>query len=136
MAKSTQAYVTDLLAATQPDDLNKSGSTKASMVTINKQYVLEDAHHRIEFYEVPNSHADGMALAYFPKEKLIYQGDLLSIPLDSTLPYALPVTQDMQRFLTQKGLRYDRMIGHHGYNHITPQMVKQVLQRKPPVMGK
>jgi hypothetical protein len=132
MAAPAQAYVKDVLAAEQPDDLGKSGRKSAEFITVKGKYVLEDQHHRIEFYEVQNAHADGMALAYFPHEKLIYQGDLLSVPLDGTLPYAIQVTKDMQRFLTEKKLVFERMIGHHGHHGITNAMLGQILQRQPP----
>jgi glyoxylase-like metal-dependent hydrolase (beta-lactamase superfamily II) len=132
MAAPAQAYVKDVLAAEQPDDLGKSGRKSAEFITVKGKYVLEDQHHRIEFYEVQNTHADGMALAYFPHEKLIYQGDLLSVPLDGTLPYAIQVTKDMQRFLTDKKLVFERMIGHHGHHGITNAMLGQILQRQPP----
>jgi glyoxylase-like metal-dependent hydrolase (beta-lactamase superfamily II) len=131
MAAPTQAYVKDLLSTTPADDWTKSGRALPEMITINGKYILQDANHTIEFYEVPNSHAQGMALAYFPKEKIIYQGDLLSVPLDGTLPYGIEVTQDMQRFLKKEQMIYSRMVGHHGHNHITPVMVDRILQRKP-----
>ncbi|MBC5992234.1 MBL fold metallo-hydrolase [Pontibacter cellulosilyticus] len=127
MAAPTQAYVKDLLAAPQPDDFGKSGATAAQFKTITGKYVLQDDNHLIEFYEVPNSHCDGMALAYFPKERLIYQGDLLSVPLDGTLPFAIEVTQDMKTFLDNNGISFKRMIGHHGHNQITPAMLEQIM---------
>ncbi len=43
-----------------------------------------------------------MVLAYFPKEQLVYQGDLLSVPLDGTLAPAIEVRQRMNPFLMSR----------------------------------
>ncbi len=132
MAHHTREYVKELLAAKQPDDLGKEISTKpVDFQIIDNKFILRDDNHLIEFHEVVNAHADGMALAYFPAEKLIYQGDLLSVPLDGTLPLAIEVTQDMQRFLKLKEINFTRMIGHHGHNNITPYILSQIMQRLP-----
>lgn len=94
-----------------PDKLGKAVSTKpVDFQIIDNKFNLRDDNHLIEFHGVVNVHADGMALAYFPAEKLIYQGDMLSVPLDGTLPFAIEVTQDMQRLLKLKEINFNRMI--------------------------
>jgi glyoxylase-like metal-dependent hydrolase (beta-lactamase superfamily II) len=132
MAEHTTAYVNDLLAAKQQDDFGSSNK-KADIQTFKNKLELKDKNHHIIFYEVPNTHADGMALAYFPKEKIIYQGDLLSVPLDGSLPYSVNVIEEMQDFIQKNKITYNRMIGHHGLNNITPEMVKQILNYKKEV---
>ncbi len=132
MAENTTAYVNDLLGGQQKDDFGKSGK-KADIQTFRNMLELKDKNHHIIFYEVPNTHADGMALAYFPKEKIIYQGDLLSVPLDGSLPYSVNVIQEMQDFIQKNKITYNRMVGHHGLNNITPEMVKQILNNKKEV---
>jgi glyoxylase-like metal-dependent hydrolase (beta-lactamase superfamily II) len=129
MAEHTTEYVNDLLSAKQPDDFGSSNK-KANIQTFKNKLELKDKNHHIIFYEVPNTHADGMALAYFPKEKIIYQGDLLSVPLDGSLPYSIPAIEEMQDFIQKNKITYNRMIGHHGLNNITPEMVKQILNYK------
>lgn len=132
MAENTTAYINDLMVAKQQDDFANSGKQPV-IQTFNKKLELKDKNHHIVFYEVPNSHADGMALAYFPKEKIIYQGDLLSVPLDGSLPYSIAVIQEMQQFIETNKLKYNRIIGHHGLHNITPEMVQQILNYKKEV---
>ncbi len=82
----------------------------------------------LDLYDVPNAHVKGMVMAHLPKEGLIYQGDLVSLPLDGTLTPALSVTRDFFTFLKAHPLAYTRMIGHHGNSHITPALMHTLEQ--------
>jgi glyoxylase-like metal-dependent hydrolase (beta-lactamase superfamily II) len=99
------------------------------LVAVKGKLVWGDAHHVIEFHEIPNSHVEGMAFAYFPNEKLLYQGDLLTLPEEGIMGPALPVTRELARYLKQKRMAFTRMIGHHGSNAITPDLLEQQLAR-------
>lgn len=129
MGKETEAYVRELAAQKQNDDLTKVPDAKLNLQFIDGTFRLEDSQHVIDFYTVQNSHCDGMSLAHFPNEKIIYQGDLLSVPLDGTLPKPIEVTREMSQFIQSRGLKYDRVIGHHGHSHITPDMINSVLKQ-------
>jgi glyoxylase-like metal-dependent hydrolase (beta-lactamase superfamily II) len=85
----------------------------------------------LDLYEVPNRHVKGMVLAHLPGEGLIYEGDLLSLPVDGTLTAPLPVTRDLFAFLKAHPLAYTRMIGHHGNGRITPALLQALEGTRP-----
>lgn len=93
----------------------------------NGHKVLEDSHHRIEFFEIPNSHAQGLSFLYLPGEKLIYEGDLLSMPEDATVTPAFRISQEFYQYLNKKGIAYKQIIGHHGLAMITQDLFQQMI---------
>ncbi|MBC9932731.1 MBL fold metallo-hydrolase [Chitinophaga qingshengii] len=93
----------------------------------NGHKILEDAHHRIEFFEVPNSHAQGLSFLYLPAEKLIYEGDLLSMPEDAVVTPAFKVSQEFYEYIHQHNIAYKQIIGHHGLTIITPALFRQAI---------
>jgi len=59
----------------------------------NKKRVFEDDKHRVELYDVgPNPHAKEMLIAYLPKEKILFQADMLNANPNGSLPIAPDVT--------------------------------------------
>lgn len=127
-AEDMQKPVKDMLAA-YPDkslELEK----KAKLVLFKNKKVLEDASHQLIFLEIPNSHAKGLSLIYLPKEQLIYQGDLLSLPSDGYLTPAIPVTREFGKYLAQNKISFNRIIGHHGLPIITKTTFDQILNMK------
>lgn len=105
----------------------------ASFIVFNNKKVLQNGQKKLEFYEVPNSHAKGMSFLYLPQEKLIYQGDLLSLPADSYLTPAIAVTKEFSDFLHQKKIPFDQIIGHHGLPLISKKTFDEVITMKEPV---
>jgi len=114
---------------TPADDYSKN-IKQPQFEFINGVKVLEDKDHRIEFHPVKNSHADGLSFMYLPKEGIIYEGDLLSLPEDATITPAIVVTKEFNNYLKKAGIKYNRMIGHHGYSFITPDMFGKMLSAK------
>lgn len=97
---------------------------------INGVKVLEDGDHRVEFHAVPNSHADGLSFLYLPREGIIYQGDLLTVPEDGTVTPAIAVTREFNEYLRKNKITYKRMIGHHSHSNITPALFAQLLSAR------
>lgn len=89
-------------------------TSKIDFITFKQKKILENGKKKLEFYEIPNSHAKGMSFLYLPEEKLIYQGDLLSLPADSYLTPAITVTKEFSNFLHLKKIAFTQIIGHHG----------------------
>ncbi|HET7293357.1 MAG TPA: hypothetical protein VFM88_13105 [Vicinamibacteria bacterium] len=51
------------------------------MTTPGNRGVLKDGTRSIELIDIgPNPHAKEMVIAWLPKEKLVYQGDLFFVP--------------------------------------------------------
>ncbi len=99
---------------------------KASFLAFTQKKVLENGQKKLEFYEIPNSHAKGMSFLYLPKEKLIYQGDLLSLPTDGYLTPAIAVTKEFADFLHQQKIAFTQIIGHHGLSVIPKKTFEEV----------
>lgn len=104
-----------------------TGESAPKFSFFNGHKVLEDAHHRIEFFEVPNSHAQGLSFLYLPAEKLIYQGDLLSMPEDAVVTPAFKVSQEFYQYLKKHNITYKQIIGHHGLAMITPSLFQRAI---------
>ncbi len=83
-------------------------------ISFSKKYLLKDALHEVEFYPLTNKHAEGMSFVYLPKEQLVYQGDLYSLPDDKTITPAIEINIDFYKFLQKNKLPVKRIIGHHG----------------------
>jgi glyoxylase-like metal-dependent hydrolase (beta-lactamase superfamily II) len=63
-----------------PDRLAKN-PRKATFLTVNEKLVLTDGNHVIELHHLQNyAHNDGMIMAYFPKEKILYEADAFTPP--------------------------------------------------------
>jgi len=76
------------------------------------------------FYVPKNSHSDGQSFVYFPTSKIIYQGDFLEIPFDNSLPtHMADVEKEFIDFLRVEKINYNRIVGHHRNNNMTPKVV-------------
>jgi hypothetical protein len=63
----------------------------------------------------PNPHAREMLIAYLPKERIVFQGDLFSLPYNDA-PVGPPQesTISFARKAKEKGLVIDQIAGVHG----------------------
>ena len=111
------------------DALAKAPRTPGYEV-FNKHYSLKDSGHEIRFYEMANTHAQGMSFLYLPTEGIVYQGDLFSLPDDGTITPAIEITRDFHRFIKSNKLPVKRIIGHHGSSAITPKVLAQAVSLK------
>ena len=65
---------------------------------VRENYVLSDGTRNLNIYYVnPLQHADGMLMAYLPKEKLLIEADLV----DTDRPLPTSPTRDMTSFYKQ-----------------------------------
>jgi glyoxylase-like metal-dependent hydrolase (beta-lactamase superfamily II)/outer membrane lipoprotein-sorting protein len=100
--------------------------TDPAFVFFKEHKTISDNSHRIELFKVPNSHAQGLSFMYLPAESIIFEGDLLSLPEDSTLTPAIDVYKEFYQYLKNHQLSYNRIIGHHGLSYITPEMFEKI----------
>jgi len=125
--ESMRQPVTAMLSNTD-NSLYKNG--KVDFMVFNGKKRLQNGRKTLEFFEIPNSHAKGMSFLYIPDEKLIYQGDLLSLPADSYLTPAIAVTKEFSAFLSQKKIIFTQIIGHHGLAVISENTFDKVIHMK------
>ncbi|WP_027375387.1 MBL fold metallo-hydrolase [Chryseobacterium sp. UNC8MFCol] len=125
--ESMKQPVTAMLSNTD-NNLYKNG--KVDFMVFNGKKRLQNGRKTLEFFEIPNSHAKGMSFLYIPDEKLIYQGDLLSLPADSYLTPAIAVTKEFSAFLRQKKIIFTQIIGHHGLAVISENTFDKVIHMK------
>jgi glyoxylase-like metal-dependent hydrolase (beta-lactamase superfamily II) len=103
-------------ATTQSSLLPNASSLKLAIETVdNKKRVFQDDKHVLELYDVgPNPHANEMLVAYLPKEKILFQGDLLNAAANGTIPIAQDATVSFAEKLKQLGLNVEKIVGVHG----------------------
>jgi len=83
----------------------------AKIETVNASRVFEDSANRVEVFDVgPNPHARQMLIVYLPRQKLLYQADLVNAgeyPLNAT-------SHSFLAWLKAKRLDVRTMAGLHG----------------------
>ena len=97
-----------------PDALSRK--PKAPVVEIfRKKRVFTDGTTTVELHDIgPTSHATELVMAYLPKEKLIFQGDLIIPPAAGQLPPANTLTAEFLERIESLGLDVQTIAGVHG----------------------
>ncbi|MGB7925306.1 MAG: MBL fold metallo-hydrolase [Pyrinomonadaceae bacterium] len=79
-----KGYFEKMAAATRtidPDALSKNQRKPVIETVQDKKRVFSDDAHTVELYDIgPGPHAKEMLIVYLPKEKILFQGDLLILP--------------------------------------------------------
>lgn len=110
-------YVKSLVASTQLQDrLARSAKPLKMELVENKKRVFSDGTQTLELYDIgPNSHAREMVVAYLPKQRIVFQGDLFFSPYDGQpLGFAQQTTQEFAASIRALGLKVDKLAGVHG----------------------
>jgi len=93
--------------------------------------VLTGGDETVEIYNIGNPHAKDMLVAYLPKERVLFQGDLFLASFeDNPIGPAQEATIDMANKVKQLGLQVDKIAAVHGRT-TTSQELADSLQRKP-----
>lgn len=110
-------YVKSLLASKQLRDGLASSAKRPKLELVeNKKRVFSDGTQTLELYDVgPNSHAREMLVAYLPKQRIVFQGDLFFSPYDGQpVGFAQESTQEFAARIRALGLDVDKLAGVHG----------------------
>jgi glyoxylase-like metal-dependent hydrolase (beta-lactamase superfamily II) len=109
----------------------KTNSNKLTIETIqNKKRVFQDDKHVVEIYDVgPNPHADEILVAYLPKEKILFQADLLNAAPNGTFPIAQDSTISFSERMQQLGLEIEKIYGVHG-RAATPEELRTAIEKR------
>jgi glyoxylase-like metal-dependent hydrolase (beta-lactamase superfamily II) len=111
--------------------LPKSSGRKLTIETIqNKKRVFQDDKHVVEIYDVgPNPHAEEILVAYLPKEKILFQADLLNAAPNGTFPIAQDSTISFSERIQQLGLQVEKIYGVHG-RAATPEELRTSIEKR------
>ncbi len=96
----------------------------------NKKRVFQDDKHTVELYDVgPNPHATEMIVAYFPKEKILFQADMLNAAPNGSIPIAQDVTLSFAERIQQLGLNLEKIYGVHS-RAVTPDELRTSIDKR------
>jgi glyoxylase-like metal-dependent hydrolase (beta-lactamase superfamily II) len=105
-----------MAAAPQNDRLAKNPRKLEFAFVEGGKRTFTDGERTVELIDVgPNPHAREMLIAYLPKQRIVFQGDLFFFPNnDSPVGPPQPTTLSFVRKLKEKGLVVDQIAGVHG----------------------
>ena len=108
--------VETMAAAPQNDRLSKNPRKPEFMFVEGGKRVVTDGEQTVELIDVgPNPHAREMLIAYLPKQRVLFQGDLFFLPNnDAPVGPPQPTTISFAQKLKEKGLAVDRIASVHG----------------------
>lgn len=94
--------------------LSSQNKLKIELVE-NKKRVFQDDKHVVELYDIgPNPHANEILVAYLPKEKILFQADLLNAAPNGSIPIAQDATLSFSEQLEKLGLQVEKIYAVHG----------------------
>ncbi len=79
----------------------------------NDKREFDDGVRRVELYKIASPHVGEMIIAYLPKEKILFEADMLDIP-EVGIPPAGDDTVDLAKQLERLGLRVETIVPVHG----------------------
>jgi glyoxylase-like metal-dependent hydrolase (beta-lactamase superfamily II) len=111
-----RAIVQAMAAAPQIDRLAKHPRTPEILLIEKGKRVLTDGVRTVELIDVgPNPHAKEMVIAYLPRERIVFQGDLFFAPTDFAPPGPpQPTTLSFAKRAKELKLAFDRIASVHG----------------------
>jgi glyoxylase-like metal-dependent hydrolase (beta-lactamase superfamily II) len=118
-------------AAAESSLLPKFSSKKLNIETLeNKKRVFRDDKHVVELYDIgPNPHAKEILVVYLPREKILFQADLLNPAANGTIPIAQDPAISFSEKLQQLGLNVEKIYGVHGRS-ATPEELRTSIERR------
>ena len=112
-----KAFFERLAAATRtirPDSLSRE-PRKPVIETFTGKKVLTDGARTLELHDVgPSPHVAEMVVAYLPKEKVLFEADLLTIPVQGPFAPASPALLAFAEKLQKLGLAVETLVPAHG----------------------
>jgi glyoxylase-like metal-dependent hydrolase (beta-lactamase superfamily II) len=97
-----------------PDSLQRNPRAPSIETIQNKKRVFTDGTQTVELYDIgPNSHAREMVVAWLPKERIVYCGDLLGRNPDNSIAPAIQATKEFAAALDRLALPVDRIVDTH-----------------------
>ena len=118
------------VAAVDSSLLPKSSRSPVIEAIQNKKRIFQDDKHVVELYDIgPNPHSNEMIVAYLPKEKILFQADMLNPAPNGTIGVAQDVTVSFAEKLQQLGLNVEKIYGVHG-RAATPEEMRASIEKR------
>jgi glyoxylase-like metal-dependent hydrolase (beta-lactamase superfamily II) len=112
-AKSVIELAAAAAHAIRPDAL--SLSPRAPVIeTMKGKRVFDDGSHRVELYEFSNPHCAEMIIAWLPKEKILFEADMLDITYPDHIGQGGEDTAELLGKIQELGLAVERIVPVHG----------------------
>jgi len=81
----------------------------------------------VSFYVLENSHSKRQSFVHFKDSNIIYQADFLEVAFDNTIAKVLPnYTKTFIDFVRNKKLNFNRIVGYHSNNNISPEIMNKM----------
>lgn len=114
--RANRQVVETMAAAPQNDRLGKNPRKPQFLFVEDSKRAFTDGEQTVELIDVgPNPHAREMLIAYLPKQRIVFQGDLFFVPNnDAPTGPPQPTTVSFAQKLKEKGLAVDRIASVHG----------------------
>ena len=130
--QANRSTVEAMAVAPQSDRLAKNPRAPQFAFLEKGRRVLSDGTQRLELIDIgPNPHAKEMVIAYLPKQRIVFQGDLFFMPVNDAL--AGPPQETTLSFASKLGelkLHFDRIASVHGRT-ATKEEFEQAVGQKP-----
>ena len=98
-----------------PDSLTQNPQPLKWETIESGKRILTDGTTTVELHDIGSGpHTEQMLVAYFPTEKMIFQGDLLNRPNNGDQALANDTTVHFSNWLDKSNLAVDLVIGVHG----------------------
>jgi glyoxylase-like metal-dependent hydrolase (beta-lactamase superfamily II) len=113
--RGNRALLEQMAAARQNDRLGRN-PRKPEFMFVDGKRVISDGERTVELIDIgPNPHAKEMVIAYLPKQRIVFQGDLFFLPAnDAPIGPAQDTTLSFARQLRDKKLEVERIASVHG----------------------
>ena len=111
-----KGVVKRMAVAPQKDRLARSPRKPEFALIENGKRVFSDGRQTVELIDIgPHPHAREMVIAYLPKQKIVFQGDLFFVP-NNDAPFGPPQASTLAfaEALRKRGLEVERIASVHG----------------------
>ena len=115
--------------AIRPDRLSAKPA-EAKVQTVADKLVISGGDQTLELYALPNSHVDGMLIAYLPKSKVLYSADLFGPPLVGPLPSGNDFGAELRDGIRKRNLQVEILAGAHGRETTVADLDQSIAMRK------
>jgi glyoxylase-like metal-dependent hydrolase (beta-lactamase superfamily II) len=98
----------------QPDSLAQKPRPPVIETIQGKKRIFTDGTHTVELHDIgPSPHADEMVIAWLPKERIVFAGDLFGRYADDSLAPANASTQHFAAAIRRLGLPVETILDVH-----------------------